>query len=60
MKKEKQTLASGQRRRVLSGNAVTLLMIAAIFAFVAVTIYTGTASRQMTSMVISIACYMII
>lgn len=59
MKKEKQTLASGQRRRVLSGNAVTLLMIAAIFAFVAVTIYTGTASRQMTSMVISIACYIV-
>ena len=59
MKKEKQILASGQRRRVLSGNAVTLLMIAAIFAFVAVTIYTGTASRQMTSMVISIACYIV-
>lgn len=59
MKKEKQTLASGQRWRVLSGNAVTLLMIAAIFAFVAVTIYTGTASRQMTSMVISIACYIV-
>lgn len=59
MKKEKQTLASGQRRRGLSGNAVTLLMIAAIFAFVAVTVYTGTASRQMTSMVISIACYVV-
>ena len=44
-------------KRGLSSNTVTLLIVAAIFALVSVMIYTGTATRQMTSMVISIACY---
>ena len=59
MKKEKQTLIPGQKQRGLTGNAITLLIVAAIFAFVAVSVYTGKASRQMTSMVISIACYVV-
>ena len=59
MKKQKQAPILGKKRRGLTGNMVTLLMVAVLYIVVAVMIYSGTASRQMTSMVISISCYIV-
>ena len=59
MKKQKQAPILGKKRRGLTGNMVTLLMVAVLYIVVAVMIYSGAASRQMTSMVISISCYIV-
>lgn len=47
------------KKRGLSGNMVTLLMVAVIYAVVAVLLYGGMASRQMSNMLISISCYIV-
>ncbi len=59
MKKQKHAPILEHKRRGLSSNAVTLLILAAIFGLVSGLIYTDLASRQMTSMVVSISCYIV-
>ena len=59
MKKQNQTPVLGRKRRGITGNMATLLMVAVLYIVVAAMIYTGAASRQMTSMVISISCYIV-
>ena len=46
-----------EKKRRLSGNAVTLLMTAVIAAVCAGMLYSGAASRQMSSMLVSMTCY---
>lgn len=46
-----------EKKRRLSGNAVTLLMTAVIAAVCAGILYSGAASRQMSSMLVSMTCY---
>ena len=46
-----------EKKRRLSGNAVTLLMTAVITAVCAGILYSGAASRQMSSMLVSMTCY---
>jgi len=50
-------MTSGARR--LSGNAVTLLITALLCGGSAALIYSGTASRQISNMLISMACYIV-
>ena len=59
MKKQKHAPILGQKRRGLSGNFVTVLMVAVIYAVVCFLVYTGRASRQMSSMLVSISCYIV-
>jgi branched-chain amino acid transport system permease protein len=47
------------KKRSMSGNMVTLIMVAVIYAVVAVLLYGGMASRQMSNMLISISCYIV-
>jgi len=47
------------KKRGLSANLITLLMVAVIYAVVAVLLYGGMASRQMSNMLISISCYIV-
>ena len=50
-----KNMTSGARR--LSGNAVTLLITALLCGGSAALIYSGAASRQISNMLISMACY---
>jgi len=59
MKKQKTAPILGQKRRGLSGNVVTVLMVAVIYAVVCFLVYTDSASRQMSSMLVSISCYVV-
>ena len=59
MKKQKNAPILGQKRRGLSGNMVTVLMVAVIYAVVCFLVYTDSASRQMSSMLVSISCYVV-
>jgi len=59
MKKQKTAPILGQKRRGLSGNMVTVLMVAVIYAVVCFLVYTDSASRQMSSMLVSISCYVV-
>ena len=52
-----KNMTSGARR--LSGNAVTLLITALLCGGSAALIYSGTASRQISNMLISMACYIV-
>ena len=52
-----KNMTSGARR--LSGNAVTLLITALLCGGSAALIYSGAASRQISNMLISMACYII-
>ena len=52
-----KNMTSGARR--LSGNAVTLLIIALLCGGSAALIYSGAASRQISNMLISMACYIV-
>ena len=59
MKKSNQTPILSHKRRGVTGNMATLLMVAVLYIVVAAMVYSGAASRQMTSMVISISCYIV-
>jgi len=59
MKKQKHAPILGQKRKGFSGNPVTVLMVAVIYAVVCFMVYTGRASRQMSSMLVSISCYIV-
>lgn len=52
-----KNMTSGARR--LSGNAVTLLITALLCGGSAALIYSGAASRQISNMLISMACYIV-
>ena len=52
-----KNMTSGARR--LSGNAVTLLITALLCGGSAALIYSGSASRQISNMLISMACYIV-
>ena len=52
-----KNMTSGARR--LSGNAVTLLITALLCGGPAALIYSGAASRQISNMLISMACYIV-
>ena len=52
-----KNMTSGARR--LSGNSVTLLITALLCGGSAALIYSGTASRQISNMLISMACYIV-
>ena len=59
MKKEMSTPILGQKKRKFTGNMATLLMVAVIYAVVCGLLYTGNASRQMSNMLVSISCYIV-
>lgn len=58
MKKQKKPVTLQKKGR-LSGNAVTLIMVAVIYGAIAVLLYGGMASRQLSNMLISISCYIV-
>lgn len=47
------------KKKLLSKNAVTLYLLAAVYAVVSYLLYSGSASRQMSSMLISVSCYIV-
>lgn len=49
-------------KKILSkfrGNPLTVLLVVVIYAISAILIYTGSASRQFTNMIISVTCYIV-
>lgn len=52
--KKKQTL-----KAVFSSNSITLYCVIALYAALSFSVYTGSASRQMSSMLISTSCYIV-
>ena len=48
------------KRRGISSNAVTLLMVVVIYAVVCYLLYSGSMSRQVTNMLVSISCYIVL
>ena len=48
------------KRRGISSNAVTLLMVVVIYAVVCYLLYSGNMSRQVTNMLVSISCYIVL
>lgn len=48
------------KKKLLSKNSITLLIVAVIYAVVCAMLYGGTASRQMTNMLITISCYIVL
>ena len=47
------------KKKLLSKNAVTLYLLAAVYGAVSYLLYSGAASRQMSSMLISVSCYIV-
>ena len=62
MKKNSNTPVSPllPKRRSVSGNLVTILMVVILYAVVCYLLYTGQASRQMSNMLVSISCYIVL
>ncbi len=60
--KENQSLKASSRirERLFGSNAITLYLIVAIYAVICYMVYGGTASRQMTSMLVSVSCYVVL
>ena len=52
--KKKQTL-----KAVFSSNSITLYCVIALYAALSFSVYTGSAHRQMSSMLISTSCYIV-
>ena len=44
----------------LNSNLITVLLVIAAYAVVAILVYTNSASRQMTNMLISLSCYIVL
>lgn len=47
------------KKKLLSNNAVTLYLVIAIYAVVSFFVYSGSISRQISSMLISVSCYIV-
>lgn len=58
-KKQIAPTLPNRKRRFFTNNMVTILIVAVIYALTAYLIYAGKAGRQMSSMVISISCYIV-
>jgi len=48
------------KKKLLSGEALLLYVLAAAYAVLAVLIYTGAAGRQLSGMVITVSCYVVL
>lgn len=58
MNKTKNENRSG--KKTLSGNALLLIVLAVAYAVLAALIYTGAAGRQLSGMVITVSCYIVL
>lgn len=52
-------MANQTFKKVFSKNNITLLMVVILYTIVSVMIYGGSASRQLSNMVISLSCYIV-
>ena len=58
--KKNNFLNNGIGKKLISRDAITLYIIAVFYTVYSVMIYTGSASRQMLNMVISLSCYVLL
>ncbi len=47
-------------KRLFSKNSITIYIVVAIYAAISTMLYTGNLSRQLTNMVISVSCYVVL
>lgn len=59
MKKKNKLTGVGQTGRSLSQNMLTILLVALVYAVVCRMLYTDHMSRQVSSMLVSISCYIV-
>ena len=57
---DKKMNAVGISDRHMKKNTLTVIMVAVLYAVVSVMVYTGTASRQLANMLISLSCYIVL
>ncbi len=53
-------MKSRLKNRLFSKNSVTLYIIVAVYAVISLMLVTGTISRQLTGMIISVSCYVVL
>jgi len=58
--KNKNLLGSGSMKKLLSRDAVTMYIVILFYAVYSAMIYSGSASRQMLNMVITLSCYVLL
>lgn len=47
-------------KRVFSKNSLTIYMVVALYAIISYLVYSGSASRQLSNMLISVSCYIVL
>ncbi len=61
MKQTKKTnITAGIKRLFTKKNPLTVIMVAVLYAVVSYMVYSGTASRQLSNMLISVSCYIVL
>lgn len=53
-------MKNNRLKKIFSKNNITLLIVVAIYAVISTMLYGGSASRQMTNMLISVSCYIVL
>ena len=59
-KKNNNLLGESKMKKLISRDAVTIYIVIAFYAVYSAMIYSGSASRQMLNMVITLSCYILL
>ncbi len=60
MKEKKRNAAAGIKRLFSKKNPLTVMLVAVLYAVVCYLVYSGNASRQLSNMLISVSCYIVL